>query len=162
MHSDVFKGMENSEWERASMCVCVRARNCMRRETNYISKLYFKWGTTNHCPCLIWRLQKWEQALAVRMHVHMPIQTQKHKHILYLWQLIHSMPSYIRSFFFPPLVMAAALPSRWGCNKNIDSGQTNSCRLTDWAEVASKQHKKYQYRSSQINSHQLTDTGMDL
>lgn len=29
--------------------------------------------------------------------------------------------------------------------KNIDSGQTNSYRLTDWAEVASTQNKKYQY-----------------
>lgn len=40
------------------------------------------------------------------------------------------------------LLMAAALPSRWGCNKNIDSGQTNSYRLTDRAETCRGEKKK--------------------
>lgn len=61
------------------MFVC----NCVCRETNYISKLYFKWGTSKYCPFLIWLLQKWEQTLAIcmRAHAYTNTHTRKHKYV---------------------------------------------------------------------------------
>lgn len=99
MHSDGFKGMENrtSKWKTKHVCVFVC--NSMCRETNYISKLYFKWGTSKHCPSPIWLLWKWEQTLAkcmrvstcVDKHARTHTHTCKHKYVfVYSNSSVHS------------------------------------------------------------------------